>query len=177
MFSDKGIRAVVARWAQVSVKSNNPADLEGVKTVARCHAQEIVALDPKQNEMARIGTTHLVPIMNDFDLLPTHNFQYGSHPASTLIGRDAFEKLFDPGFDGCWKGCTVACAHGARDFVPFTGAYRGDRCSWTARSTRPSPVAGRTWHFRSYTILEMNFYFDAYGLDTISVGTSLAFAM
>ena len=178
VFTDKGIRAVVARWAQVSVKSNNPADLEGVKTVARCHAQEIVALDPKQNEMARIGTTHLVPIMNDFDLLPTHNFQYGSHPASTLIGRDAFEKLFDPGFDGCWKGCTVACAHGVRDFVPFTGAYRG----------RPVFVDGPEYEtiagcgsnlgiFDPYTILEMNFYCDAYGLDTISVGTSIAFAM
>ena len=62
-----------------------------------------MALDPKQNEMARLGTTHLVPIMNDFDLLPTKNFQYGSDPGAFLIGREAYEKLFDPGFDGCWS--------------------------------------------------------------------------
>ena len=119
------LKAVVVRWNQVSMKSNRPADLDALKKVTRCHAREIVELDSKQNEMARVGTTHLVPIMNDFDLLPTNNFQYGSHPAAGLIGRDAFEKLFDPGFDGCWKGCTVACAHGVKDFVPLTGAYRG----------------------------------------------------
>jgi aldehyde:ferredoxin oxidoreductase len=31
--------------------------------------------------------------------------------------------------------------------------------------------------FDPYTIIEMNFYCDAYGLDTISVGTGIAFAM
>ena len=86
--------------------------------MAKCHAKEIVALDPKQNEMARIGTTHLVPIMNDHDLLPVNNFSTVRTLRQRSIGRDAFEKLFDPGFDGCWKGCTVACAHVVKDFVP-----------------------------------------------------------
>lgn len=178
VLADKRICAVVARWEKVSVKSNNPADLDAVKNVAHCHAQEIVALDPKQNEMARIGTTHLVPIMNDFDLLPTNNFQFGSHPAASLIGREAFEKLFDPGFDGCWKGCTVACAHGVKNFVPFTGAYRGQRVFVDGPEYETIAGCGSNLGiFDPYTILEMNFYCDAYGLDTISVGTALAFVM
>ena len=54
--------------------------------------------------MSKIGTAHLVPIMNDFDLLPTNNFQYGSHPNTFMISREVFGNLFDPGFDGCWIG-------------------------------------------------------------------------
>jgi aldehyde:ferredoxin oxidoreductase len=137
-----------------------------------------VALDPKQNEMARIGTTHLVPIMNDFDLLPTNNFQYGSHPAASLIGRDAYGALFDPGFDGCWKGCTVACSHGVKDFVPCTGAYKGRKVFVDGPEYETIAGCGSNLGiFDPFTILEMNFYCDAYGLDTISVGTAIAFVM
>ncbi|MFO7644415.1 MAG: aldehyde ferredoxin oxidoreductase C-terminal domain-containing protein [Desulfosarcina sp.] len=178
VFADKGLQAVVARWEQVSLKTNNPADLEALKTVAKCHSKEIVALDPKQNEMARIGTTHLVPIMNDFDLLPTHNFQYGSHPSADLIGREVFGKLFDPGFDGCWKGCTVACSHGVKDFIPVSGPYRGQAVFVDGPEYETIAGCGSNLGiFDPFTILEINFYCDAYGLDTISVGTAIAFVM
>jgi aldehyde:ferredoxin oxidoreductase len=40
--------------------------------------------------MAKIGTTHLVPIMNDFDLPPVHNYKYGQHPDADLIGSDVY---------------------------------------------------------------------------------------
>ncbi len=122
VFADKGIVAVVARWGKVPMDVNHPADPEAAKAVGKSYSKEIVALDPKQNEMARIGTTHLVPIMNDHDCLPVNNFRYGRHPQSELIGRDVYQHLFDPGFDGCWKGCTVGCSHGVKDFVPANRA-------------------------------------------------------
>ncbi|BBO75023.1 aldehyde ferredoxin oxidoreductase [Desulfosarcina widdelii] len=178
VFADKGLRAVVTRWDKVSLQSNHPADLEALRTVSKCYSRELVALDPKQNEMARVGTTHLVPIMNDFDLLPNKNFQYGSDPGAFLIGREAYEKLFDPGFDGCWKGCTVACAHGVRDFVPFTGAYKGQKVFVDGPEYETIAGCGSNLGiFDPFTILELNFYCDAYGLDTISVGTAIAFVM
>ncbi|MEJ2039469.1 MAG: aldehyde ferredoxin oxidoreductase N-terminal domain-containing protein, partial [Desulfosarcinaceae bacterium] len=127
VFEDKGLKALVVRWDNVSLESNQPADKEALRKVAKLHAKEIVALDPKQNEMARIGTTHLVSIMNDFDLLPTNNFRYGQDPRAALIDRGAYEKLFDPGYVGCWMGCTVSCAHGVRTFVPRTGPYKGKK--------------------------------------------------
>ncbi len=178
VFANKGLKAVVAHWDQVSLQSNHPADLSALKAVAKCHAQEIVKLDPTQNEMARLGTTHLVPIMNEFDLLPTRNFQYGSDPAAALIGSKAFENLFDPGFDGCWKGCTVACAHGVKDFVPVTGMYKGQKVFVDGPEYETIAGCGSNLGiFDPFTILEMNFYCDAYGLDTISVGTAIAFVM
>jgi len=178
VFADKGIKAIVARWNTVSLKSNNPDDLDALKTVAKLHSKEIVSLDPKQNKMASLGTTHLVPIMNDFDLLPTHNFKFGSHTGGNLIGSEVFEHIFDKGFDGCWRGCTVACSHGVRDFVPFTGPYRGQKVFVDGPEYETIAGCGSNLGiFDPSTILEMNFYCDTYGLDTISVGTAIAFVM
>jgi aldehyde:ferredoxin oxidoreductase len=178
VFADKGLAAIVACWDQVSLDTNQPADKVALKTVSRLHSREIVELDPKQNEMARIGTTHLVPIMNDFDLLPTHNFRFGQHPQAHNIGREVFASLFDPGYDGCWKGCTVACAHGVKDFVPVSGPYRGQKVFVDGPEYETIAGCGSNIGiFDPFTVLEFNFYCDTYGLDTISVGTGLAFAM
>lgn len=178
VFAHKGLRAIVARWDSVTMDTNNPADKEALTTVAKAYSREIRDLDPKQNEMARVGTTHLVPIMNDFDLLPTHNFRYGQHPGADNIGRDVYQRLFDPGFDGCWRGCTVACSHGVRDFVPMTGPYKGQTVFVDGPEYETIAGCGSNIGvFDPFTILEMNFYCDAYGLDTISVGTGIAFVM
>jgi aldehyde:ferredoxin oxidoreductase len=178
VFADKNVRALVARWDAVSLDTNQPADKNTLKTVARLHAQEIRALDPKQNDMARVGTTHLVSIMNDFDLLPIHNFQYGRDPRARLIDQEVFRHMFDPGYDGCWMGCTVACSHGVRDFVPLSGPYQGQRVFVDGPEYETIAGCGSNLGiFDPFTIVEFNFYCDSYGLDTISVGTSMAFAM
>jgi aldehyde:ferredoxin oxidoreductase len=178
VFAHKGIKAIVARWDRVGPSSNQPADREALKKVARCHAKEIVRLDGKQNEMSRLGTVHLVPIMNDFDLLPTHNFRYGQHPQTDLIGREAYGKLFDPGFDGCWKGCTLACAHGVKSFIPMTGPFAGKPVFVDGPEYETIAGCGSNLGiFDPLTILEFNYYCDTYGLDTISVGTGIAFVM
>jgi aldehyde:ferredoxin oxidoreductase len=178
VFADKGLKALVARWDTVSATTNRPADPEALKIVARSHSSEIRELDPKQNEMAKVGTTHLVPIMNDFDLLPVHNFRYGQHSSAGLVGSEVYRNLFDPGFDGCWRGCTVACSHGVKDFVPITGPYQGQKVFVDGPEYETIAGCGSNLGiFDPYTIIEMNFYCDAYGLDTISVGTGTAFAM
>lgn len=178
VLADKRIKAVVARWGAVSLTSNNPADKDALRKVTKLHAGEINTLDPKQNRMALVGTTHLVPIMNDHDCLPVNNFRYGTHPQGKTIGEEVFEHLFDKGFDGCWRGCAVACAHGVKDFVPFTGPYRGQRVFVDGPEYETVAGCGSNLGiFDPAFIIEMNFYCDTYGLDTISVGTGIAFVM
>jgi len=178
VFADKRIKAIVARWDSVKVDTNNPADVITLKAVGRKHTREIVELDPKQNEMAKIGTTHLVSIMNDFDLLPVNNFQYGQHPETDNVGQEVYRRIFDSGFDGCWMGCSVACSHGVKDFVPLTGPYKGTKVFVDGPEYETIAGCGSNIGvFDPHTIIEMNFYCDTYGLDTISVGTATAFAM
>jgi len=178
VFADKRVKAVVARWGSVSLATNQPADKEALKKVIKYHTKSITSLDPKQNRMALVGTTHIVPIMNAHDCLPVNNFQFGSHPEGNNIGEETFEHIFDKGFDGCWKGCSVACAHGVKDFVPFTGPYQGKRVFVDGPEYETIAGCGSSLGiFDPFTIVEINFYCDAYGLDTISVGTSIAFVM
>ena len=178
VFADKRIKAIVARWGKVTVNTNNPSDTNALKAVGKKHSREIVELDPKQNEMAKIGTTHLVTIMNDFDLLPVNNFQYGRHPEADNIGQEVYRSIFDAGFDGCWMGCSVACSHGVKDFVPLTGSYKGAKVFVDGPEYETIAGCGSNLGiFDPHTIIEMNFYCDTYGLDTISVGTATAFAM
>ena len=177
VFADKGLKAIVARWDPVKVDTNAPADIDGLKEVARLHSKEIKELDPKQNEMAVLGTTHLVTIMDDFDLLPTHNYRYGKHPEAANLGAEVYRRLFDKGYDGCWKGCTVACAHGVKDFVPLTGPYAGKKVFVDGPEYETIAGCGSNLGiFDPHTVVEINFYCDTYGIDTISYGTGAAFA-
>jgi aldehyde:ferredoxin oxidoreductase len=178
VFADKGIKAIVARWDTVSVSTNNPEDLDALKKIGRKYSREIVELDPKQNEMATIGTTFLVSIMNDFDLLPVNNFQFGRHPEADNLGQEVYRRIFDPGYDGCWMGCTLACAHGVKDFVPLSGPFKGTKVFVDGPEYETIAGCGSNLGiFDPHFVVEMNFYCDTYGLDTISVGTAMAFAM
>jgi len=178
VFADKGLQAIVARWDTVTAATNNPVDEATLKKVARLHSQEIVDQDPKQNQMSLVGTAHLVTIMNDYDLLPTHNFRYGQHPEAPKLGMEVYRALFDKGYDGCWMGCTLACSHGVKDFVPATGPKTGRKVFVDGPEYETIAGCGSNLGiFDPLHVVEMNFYCDTYGLDAISTGTSIAFAM
>ena len=64
------------------------------------------------------GTPYLVEIMNKFDLLPVQNFRYGADDRGALKLRGDYgnKGMIEGGPDGCWYGCTLACAHGITGF-------------------------------------------------------------
>ena len=65
-----------------------------------------------------------------------------------------------------------------KDFVPFTGPYAGRRVFVDGPEYETIAGCGSNLGiFDPFTIMEINFYCDAYGLDTISVGTGIAFVM
>ena len=175
----KRIKALVVKYVGLAGDSNHPDDLHRIQdTGARMH-REIYERDPIMFEMRKDGTNHLTKIMNDYDILPVHNFRYGRHPEAEGIYSPHFQQYFTyAGPDGCWYGCTMACAKFASGFELYTGPYKGQVV--TVDGPEYETVAGigaNCGIWDAHAVLEANFYCDTYGIDTISFGTAMAFAM
>ncbi|MFX1321921.1 MAG: aldehyde ferredoxin oxidoreductase family protein [Promethearchaeota archaeon] len=184
VFSDKKVRALVCRAPKITVKSNNPADLETAREIGRIHSKEIVDLDPTQNEMRRVGTGYLPDIMNVVDLLPTENFRYGSHKKikdkNIPYNREEMRKVYHvkEGTDGCWIGCTMSCSHYSNPHKVLTGPFKGQEVIVEGPEYETIAGCGPNWDvWDPKWVLEVNFYCDTYGLDTISIGTGIGFVM
>jgi len=179
VFRDKKIKALVVKYLGVKGDSNHPADKARIDKVGIKMHKEIHDNDPVQCRMRNRGTSYLVQIMNDYDLLPVHNFKYGAHPEASRINGDVWEKRFTQGLpDGCWYGCTLSCSHAVDGYTVRTGPYKGQVVSVDGPEYETiAGVGSNCGIFDPNAILEMNFYCDTYGIDTISFGTLTAFVM
>jgi aldehyde:ferredoxin oxidoreductase len=176
---NKKIKAIVVKYSgKITTETNNPSNPDRIRELGRAYNREIRALDSRQNEMAKVGTTHLVTIMNEFDLLPVNNFKFGCHEEAENLSKEVYRRKFHEGFDGCWMGCSMSCAHGVKDFKLKTGPCASQKVFVTGPEYETiAGVGSNCGIFDADHVIEMNYYCDLYGLDTISVGTATAFAM
>ncbi len=179
VFSHKRIRAVIVRTTRFGADTNGPADPTRIAQTGADMRREVTRWDPVQNRMRSRGTSYLVQIMDDYDLLPVRNFQFGAHPDTPLINGDVWEQRFTQNMpDGCWYGCTLACAHAVDNYRVQTGPYAGGCVIVDGPEYETiAGVGSNCGIFDPAAVLEINFYCDTYGIDTISFGTSMAFAM
>jgi len=179
VFRDKRIKGVVVRYSNLKGDSNNPADMSLIRKAGKRINKEITDFDDSQNQMRKIGTPYLVEIMDHFDLLPVHNYRFGAHPESPKIDSSVWKSTFTQGMvDGCWVGCTMSCAHAVDHFHLRTGPYVGEPV--LVDGPEYETVAGLGSNigvFDPLAIIELNFYADTYGIDTISLAVSIAFVM
>ncbi len=179
VFRHKRILALVVRSRPFDGKTNNPADLARLARVGADMQREVAKWDPVQNRMRNRGTPYLVGIMSDYDLLPVHNHKFGGHPKAHAIDGAYWESRFTQDLpDGCWYGCTVACAHAVDGFELKTGPYKGQKVIVDGPEYETAAAVGTNCGiFDGDAILELNFYCDTYGIDTISYGATVAFLM
>jgi aldehyde:ferredoxin oxidoreductase len=180
VFRDKKIKAIVIRFRGLKGNTNQPADQSMINKAGIKLHRQIHDLDDQQCRMRQIGTANIIEVMDAYDLLPTHNYQYGSHVDTKNIASTVFiEKYVTQGMpDGCWFGCSLACAKAADHFELKTGPYKGHKVTIDGPEYENAAGLGSNCGiFDPETILEANFYCDTYGVDTISFGTITAFAM
>ncbi|MBS1248581.1 MAG: putative oxidoreductase YdhV [Chloroflexi bacterium] len=180
VFREKNIKGIVIHFSNLSGKSNSPADFELIRKAGKRINNEIRTLDAEQNDMRSVGTAHLVEIMDHFNLLPVHNFRFGAHPETHEIDSTVWKNAFaqENRNDSCWMGCTMACSHAVNDFELQTGPHAGEEVIVDGPEYENAAGLGSNIGiFDPLVVIELNFYCDSYGVDTISFANSVAFAM
>ena len=180
IFRDKHIKALVVKYKGIKGTSKYPADIATINRIGVKLHKQIHDLDGCQNTMRKIGTANTIMVMNQYDLLPTRNFQTGGDPETYKIAPEVFinEWLTQGRHDGCWYGCTLSCAKTADDFLIRTGPYAGQRVTVDGPEYESAAGLGANLGiFDPQSILEENFYCDTYGIDLISFATTVAFIM
>jgi aldehyde:ferredoxin oxidoreductase len=178
VFRDKNIKALVVKVERFDGASNHPADPVSLARVGTKLHQEIRNLDRYQCNMRAVGTGHLVEIMDAYDLLPTENYRFGSFPKASKIYSPKFYELFTKVIpDGCWHGCTLACAKTVDGYTVRTGPYKGEKVTVDGPEYETIGACSNMSIWDPLWVLEFNFYCDTYGIDTISAGTATAFYM
>jgi aldehyde:ferredoxin oxidoreductase len=176
---DKKVMALVARVKAIGGNRNNVVNMEAIQERGHRFNREMRELDDKQCEMRSKGTAHLTHIMNDYDLLPVHNFKFGSHPDAYKIRGDVWKSYFTQNVpDGCWIGCNMSCAKGVDDYELRTGPYKGEKVIVDGPEYETTSSLGSiAGIFNPDFTIEANFYCDTYGICTITWGTILGFIM
>jgi aldehyde:ferredoxin oxidoreductase len=179
VFRNKKIKAIVCKIPGVKGNLNNVVDLEAIMERGKRFNREIRELDDKQCQMRQVGTAHLMEVMNDHDLLPVHNYKFGSHPDSYKIDSSVWKRNFTQNNpDGCWIGCNMSCSKGIDDFELKTGPYKGQKVIVDGPEYENAAGLGSNCGiFDPGYIIETNFYCDTYGICTITWSTLTAFIM
>lgn len=174
---DKKILSLVVRKSGFTGAENDPADLSVLQKVGTKLHKEIRDNDDVQCVMRTVGTAHLNLVMNDYDLLPVHNFKFGRSEKIDAITPEAYKKLFTQGYaDGCWFGCSMACAKAVDGFELQTGPDKGKKVTVDGPEYETAASIGANIGiFDPHWTIEANYYADHYAIDTISLGTGMAF--
>jgi aldehyde:ferredoxin oxidoreductase len=163
VFGSKNLKAIV-------VLQNRPKKPgKEFLTAARAATQKLLAA-PAIANLRKWGTPFLTAIKNEVGDLPTKNMQLGQVPFIERIGAEALER-YKVETKGC-LGCPIRCGRISR---VRTGDYR-------CRTAGPEYETIDAFGAKCYcddpkAIIYANMLCNELGLDTLSTGAAIAFAM
>jgi aldehyde:ferredoxin oxidoreductase len=162
----KNLKAIAARGTgKIDV-----ADRTKLQNITRELVSSVTKTDLFKG-FSHLGTSGLTALMHEMGMHPVKNFQEGQMPDFTGLESDKLEEVLIKN-EGCF-GCFIKCGC---ILQVKKGKYKG------------SPVVGpeyeTMWAFGANLhstdlgfIIAVNKLCDDYGLDTITAGSSIAFAM
>ncbi len=175
----KNVRAIVAKVPRVTGNINNVVDLPAIQERGKRFNKEMRDLDDIQCQMRKVGTAHLMGVLEKYDILPVMNFKFGDHKDCPKIDQEVWKSYFTQGVpDGCWIGCNMSCAKGVDNFELRTGPYKGSKVIVDGPEYENAAALGSNIAvFDPRDIIELNFYCDTYGVCTITWGNIVGFLM
>ena len=121
------------------------------------------------SSMKRFGTGGIVNTTNARNILPTRNFKYGSFDEAVEISGEYMEDHALVGVKSSCIHCPVTC--GREVELPGKGRVKGPEYETLALMGSNLEIGDLE------SVSEWNYLADDYGMDTISLGASLGFAM
>lgn len=157
----------------IALRGTGGLPMADVQQVIELQAKQIAKLPDSAGAQIRInyGTTSTFPITNAAGMLPTRNFQSGTFPEAVNVLDAAGIKKITIGNAGCY-GCIVPCARLVK--------VRKDERLLTIEGPEYETLAmlGSNLGINDPAfVVEANLLCDELGIDTISTGVVLGFAM
>lgn len=152
----KGLKAI-------AVNGNGRAQIarpEEFKTRQK-NLRKILVASPVLKTLSFLGTSSLVKVIDWAGLLPVANFRKTSFPEADLLTAEALRKLFKPRSRAC-LACPVACKKETHDHIPLP---EYETLGMFGPNNENSALQ---------SIVKVNQICNDYGLDTISVGSTLS---
>lgn len=170
VMGSKNLKAIVVYGDQKIEVANSKAFDEAVKV-----AREAMSKHPTVRHdgvMNHLGTASSVNQFNTRGLLPTRNFQECVFEGASNISGETIEKTINVGKNPCW-GCPIACAQMVE---VKEGPYAGIKGAGPEFETLA--LMGSSCGIDNLgALVKANQLCNQLGLDTISTGNAIAFAM
>jgi len=165
VMGSKNLKAVVASGRQFKIR---PRDPEKFKRVIKRAGRQIDGNHFTGHAYRQFGTGANVRLCNRGGILPVRNFQEGRHAGAEAVSGEAMQKKHDTRPSTCLP-CRVLCGH--------KGTFADGSTRQIPEYETVSLLGTNIGIFDSERISEWNDLCGAMGLDTISTGATLAWAM
>ena len=164
VLGSKNIKAIAVRGDQ----RTSWFDTQGLVQQARNLSQR--SFGPATEKYRELGTAANVLVFNRLHCLPTRNFQKGSFENAENLSPEAMNAVRDKMRESC-AACTIGCTHIYS--IPVDGKPSQTRIEYENLFAL-GPLCEIS---DQQIVLQASHLCDHYGLDTISTGGTIAFAM
>ncbi|MDP3878754.1 MAG: aldehyde ferredoxin oxidoreductase family protein [Dehalococcoidales bacterium] len=167
VMGSKKLKAIAVRGRQKVAL----ADASAVNSIARWLSNDLKT-NPDAVSMREDGTAGVLMPLNNNGGLPTRNFQQGVFEGADKISVEAMKATIMSGRRGCYA-CTIRC----KPEVAARGRYDVDPVYGGPEYETLASLGSNCGIDNLEAVARGNALCNAYGLDTISTGSSIAFAM
>ena len=164
VLGSKNVKAVVVKGSQ----RTQVRDPQGIQELIASRKE---AMEKGTAGLKNLGTPVLVNMINTIGGLGVRNLQEEQSPRAPDIGGERLKELFFERNDTCF-GCPIACGKTLR-LPPEQGGLRWKMPEYETLFSLGSMADN--WDAAS--LLKLNSLCDQYGLDTISMGVTISFAL
>ena len=164
VMGSKNLKAIYAVGGVYKIVAKNQEKFDKVKKLA---TKRINANDVTSNALRRFGTNNLVNFTNLAGIMPVHNFTSGSSDNAYKLTGEYYSENFNTKHHTC-KPCTILCGK--------AGKFNGRELSVPEYET-VGVMGSNLDIFDPVAIAEWNDLCGKFGMDTISMGGTLAWVM